>query len=86
MKRITPLNGHVTVQPDKPAEATKSGILLVEQLGDYAPIGTVIDSASDLVKPGDRVVFAPYEYVDFDKDLAIMHISCIYGILTGEAA
>lgn len=84
MKRITPLNRHVTIQPDKKSETTASGIYLVEELGDYAPIGTVIDSGVDTVKPGDRVVYSPYAAVDFDTDCYIVSIDNIYGILTDE--
>lgn len=84
MKRITPLNRHVTIKPDKKPEATASGILLVEELGDYAPTGTVIDSSDDTVKPGDTVVYSPYAAVDFDDELYIVSIDNIYGIVTHE--
>lgn len=88
MKRITPLNGHLTIQPDELEKATAAGILLVESLGSYSPTGVIIDIDPTIttLKAGDHVVYSEYGVTEFDKDLVIASVAHIYGIIHDDPA
>ncbi len=61
--KIKPLTNHVVIEPAKPEDKTKSGIVLPSS-GDETPDqGTVIAIGSDEkieVKAGDKVIFSKY--------------------------
>ena len=61
--KLKPLTNHVVIEPAKPEEKTKSGIVL-PSAGDETPEqGVVIAIGSDEkieVKVGDKVIFSKY--------------------------
>lgn len=68
------LHDYIAIEPDKPSEATESGILLVKQINTYPPTGTVRHVAAGIsdLKSGDRVVYKVYASVDIEDDLAVI--------------
>ncbi|HOI59939.1 MAG TPA: co-chaperone GroES [Candidatus Pacearchaeota archaeon] len=61
--KLKPLTNHVVIEPVKPEEKTKSGIVL-PSIGEESPEqGVVIAIGSDEkieVKVGDKVIFSKY--------------------------
>jgi len=61
--KLKPLTNHVIIEPVKPEEKTRSGIVL-PSIGEESPEqGTIIAIGSDKkieVKVGDKVIFSKY--------------------------
>lgn len=61
--KLKPLTNHVIIEPVKPEEKTKSGIILPNMGEDTPDEGIVIAIGSDEkieVKMGDRVIFTKF--------------------------
>ena len=58
----------VFVKLDTPEEASAGGILIPEKAKDKPRSGTVTDSSTPNLRPGDRVLFDSYGGRDFDID------------------
>lgn len=85
--KIKPLTNHVVIEPVKPEEKTKSGIVL-PNMGEESPEqGRVIAIGSDEkieVKVGDKVVFSKYGPTKIkveDKDYLIASQDDILAII-----
>lgn len=77
------LHDFVSIEPDKPEEKTKSGLLLAEQIKTYPPYGTVKYVAKGItdVKPGDRVIYKVYQSVDIEGDLVVIPLAGLIAVL-----
>ena len=85
--KLKPLTNHVVIEPVKPEEKTKSGIVL-PNMGEESPEqGRVIAIGSDEkieVKVGDKVVFSKYGPTSIkveDKDYLIASQDDILAII-----
>lgn len=85
--KIKPLTNHVVIEPVKPEEKTKSGIVL-PNMGEESPEqGRIIAIGSDEkieVKVGDKVVFSKYGPTKIkveDKDYLIASQDDILAII-----
>ncbi|MDD2909832.1 MAG: co-chaperone GroES [Candidatus Pacebacteria bacterium] len=85
--KLKPLTNHVVIEPVKPEEKTKSGIVL-PNMGEESPEqGRVIAIGSDEkieVKVGDKVVFSKYGPTKIkveDKDYLIASQDDILAII-----
>jgi chaperonin GroES len=85
--KLKPLTNHVVIEPVKPEEKTKSGIVL-PNMGEESPEqGKVIAIGSDEkieVKVGDKVVFSKYGPTKIkveDKDYLIASQDDILAII-----
>lgn len=86
MSNITPLAGHILVQPQKKEKVTESGIVLATSHEDKPQQGTVLavggefvsdygTKKSSPVKVGDVVIYREWggkEYKDGDNELLIL--------------
>ncbi|MGI6341336.1 MAG: co-chaperone GroES [Minisyncoccales bacterium] len=85
--KLKPLTNHVVIEPVKPEEKTKSGIVL-PNMGEESPEqGRIIAIGSDEkieVKVGDKVVFSKYGPTKIkveDKDYLIASQDDILAII-----
>lgn len=81
------LHDYVAIEPEKPAEKTKGGILLAEQIKTYPPFGKVLAVATNIteIKPGDRVIYKVYASIDVDENTVVIPISGVIGTLNEES-
>jgi chaperonin GroES len=85
--KLKPLTNHVVIEPVKPEEKTRSGIVL-PNIGEESPDqGTVVAIGSDEkieVRVGDKVIFSKYGPVKArieDKDYLIASQDDILAII-----
>lgn len=85
--KLKPLTNHVVIEPVKPEEKTKSGIVLPNMEEESPEQGRVIAIGSDEkieVKVGDKVVFSKYGPTKIkveDKDYLIASQDDILAII-----
>jgi chaperonin GroES len=80
---MKPLSDFVLINPDKPKDQTKSGIMIAEDWKTLPPTGKVIAVGPLVkeVKKGDRVVFMRYAVIDAQDGLKVAregHIIATY--------
>lgn len=87
MKKITPLNDNVLVQPKKPATKTATGIILEVRENSVNQIGTIIsvgeDVNSKILKTGVGVIYQQFagEEVEVDGEkLLLINVSDLWAV------
>ena len=83
---MKPLRNYVLIAPDKTPEATKSGILMVENWKSLPSTATVIAVGPKVadIKPKDRVAVSRYAVIEVDDpDLRLILDKHIMGIIDG---
>ncbi len=89
--RMKPLDDRLLIKIEESVETTKSGIIIPDTAKEKPTVGVVIEVGTDealqeLIKVGDRVVFAKYggEEITMDGvDYKVIQRADVLGIIEG---
>lgn len=89
--RMRPLDDRLLIKIEESVETTKSGIIIPDTAKEKPTVGVVIEVGTDealqeLIKVGDRVVFAKYggEEISMDGvDYKVIQRADVLGIIEG---
>lgn len=82
---ITPLRDRVIIKPDEETEEVAKGGILVARASVLKPVNRgvveLVGTAVKEVKKGDKVIYSPYHYEEFDEGRIIVAEEDVWAIV-----